>query len=1247
MTVSIGRINIDYYLDSAAAGDAAQIGTRDLTAYYTETQAPPGSWFGKGLDAVGLINGQQVTKWAAKSIYEQFVHPETGKELGARPIQSTTAPEGAQTPIGNAARSEREAVAGFDLTFSVPKSVSVLWALAEPKLQADLAAAHRQAVEECMGWLERNVIQARAGHGGVAWVAVEGVVASMFDHWDSRAGDPQLHTHAVIANRVRRISDGKWVTLDSYTLHRHMVAVSEKYNSILFDRIYERTSAVAELRAGIDGLAGTDAEALLAKLGEPGSDPVNPRAELTGIPDALITEFSSRSLEITSRTDELVARWVEQHGSRPPQAVLLKLRQEATLATRSVKKPSTESLPEKMIGWRQRTLDSGHLPADIVRDAVGHDVPIIINADIGVDVVKVLGRHALHDTSSRRTTFTRANLVASTERILRGVRMGGVLDREALVDRVVEAAAVQAVALSPERMSAPELEDPFLSVRGRSVFEHEETKRFTTAQIIDDEAFLMSRTTASAVALPIGDTTAALHRTRTREGRTLSPDQSVAAATVLNSGRAIDAIIGPAGTGKTTTMRAIRQLWETAHGKGSVIGLAPSAVAAAVLGEEIDTATDNVAKWLYESVGDSAARRVLRVSKLEERLTSLDTAMKQAPRRSPARRRIEAQLRLAQSTLAAQYAEQAKYRMRPGQLVILDEASMVGTAAAAELARQAESAGAKILLVGDPAQLDAVEAGGFLGWMERHTDAPVLNRVWRFAAEWERTASLRLRTGDVAVLEAYAEQGRIIECPEGSGVDRAYQAWMADTGGDASSSLLIAGDNETVNDLNLRAQLDLTAAGRVDLETTIPLRTGIAGTGDIILARQNNRRLTDDAGHFIKNGTRLAVQAIHSDGSITAARTDTRAVVVLDPGYLETSVELGYACTAHRSQGVTVDTAHTVVSSGQSRELFYVAMTRGRHGNTCYVDIPEPEEDTPDEWGMVRKITPTDATAILHGVLGNQGQEMSAHEVRDAEHGHANDFARLIFEYDYTATADRAQQIVAWLRATVPHRATDIMEDPLFPALVRAEPHSRLPAEFEVERATVKDLIAACAPALGPGEHVGGGITGRFTASTPEVAAVEAQLREKISERLQQLVPPTEGENIPDWVSQLRQEHPDAPDFPALLCAVTAWREASGQQDAENAWGQAPKPTDKTMSGYYNAARRHLPPAQLPAHREPEDVWANVSLEEDADRLVRAEQLMGHLPLHAPSTARATTETDPWTALGPAALADPDSLWEL
>lgn len=1212
MTVSIGRINIDYYLESAAAGDGAQIGTRDLTAYYTETQAPPGRWHGRGLSGVGMLQGQQVTKWAAKSIYEDFKHPETGKDLGARPIKTTNAPEGAKTPIGAAAKTGREAVAGFDLTFSPPKSVSVLWALADPKLQAELHEAHKQAVEECLDWLERNVIQARAGHAGVAWVPVEGAIASLFDHWDSRAGDPQLHTHAVIANRVRRVSDGKWVTLDSYTLHRNVVAVSEKYNSILFDRIHDRTGAVAELRDGTAGLTGTDAAELLAQLEDTGTDPRDARAELAGIPDALITEFSARSLEIETHTNRLIAAWEELHGRRPPQSAVLNMRRQATLASRSAKKPSAESLPEKMIGWRQRALDSGYNPATVIKDAIGHDTAVVTNADIGNDVVDVLGSFALHDAGTRRTTFTRANLIASTERLLRGVRMGSAQDREDLVDRVVQAAAAQSVSLSPERMGTPETVNPFLTVRGRSSFEHEETKRFTTTRILEDEAFLIARTTAGAPALDQEQTRDALSEARTSEGHALGADQATAAETVLTSGKAIDAIIGPAGTGKTTTMKAVRDVWENSHGPGTVIGLAPSAVAAAVLGEEINAPTDNVTKWLYESAGDGAARRVLAINDLEKSLTRDQHVLAGAPARGGARRRAQTRLNATCARLAAQYAEQAKYRMRQGQLIILDEASMIGTAAAAELARQAEEAGAKLLFVGDAAQIDAVEAGGFLGWLERNTDAPVLTSVWRFKADWERTASLRLRTGDEDILTTYLEHDRIHDCPEGTAADSAYQAWMNDTEEDITASLLIAGDNDTVDDLNTRAQFDLASAGRINLDTTTKLRSGIAGTGDLILARKNNRRLRDSQGHFIKNGTRLIITDIDHRGAVTAKRADTGAAISLDPGYLQDSVELGYACTAHRSQGVTVNSAHTVVAPGLARELFYVAMTRGRYGNNCYVDVPASEdEDTPDEWGMVRKIVPDNAFSVLKGVLANQTHEMTAHEVRDSEHGHANDFARMIFEYDYVGTAERTLTILEWLDTNVsPEQKQNLVTDRLFTALIHAGPPAELPRTLDLEKATIQDLLKASArnPAAGssaPAVDVGA-VTTAFTPHSLEGRRLQNHLEARIQARLNQLNPPLTGEHSPGWVQQLRNEIPDAPDFPAIVRAVTAWREISGQQDAETPWGEPPKTTDKTMTSYYTNARKHLPPRPSPtASDQPQDAWANID-----EELAKTQQLL-------------------------------------
>src|SRR5699024_746009 len=104
--------------------------------------------------------------------------------------------------------------------------------------------AHQQAVNETMAWTEREFIQSRAGKAGVAHVPVKGIIASMFDHWDSREGDPQLHTHVVVANRVQRLLDDQWVTLDSYTLHRNVVAISETYNSVLFDHLHNQINAL-------------------------------------------------------------------------------------------------------------------------------------------------------------------------------------------------------------------------------------------------------------------------------------------------------------------------------------------------------------------------------------------------------------------------------------------------------------------------------------------------------------------------------------------------------------------------------------------------------------------------------------------------------------------------------------------------------------------------------------------------------------------------------------------------------------------------------------------------------------------------------------------------------------------------------------------------------------------------------------------------------------------------------------------
>ena len=193
-------------------------------------------------------------------------------------------------------------------------------------------------------------------------------------------------------------------------------------------------------------------------------------------------------------------------------------------------------------------------------------------------------------------------------------------------------------------------------------------------------------------------------------GRGLFPDQQDAAIQVLTSGRRLDAVTGPAGAGKTATMKAISTGWQQVHGPGSVVALAPAAVSADVLGDVLGIQAENVAKWLYESDGPGAAKRANGYLQAEH-------ALKHPPSLVAAqtwRRRQAAQV------LAMVTAEQSRWQFYPGQLVIIDEASMVSTYQLAALTAQATTAGAKLVLVGDPAQLDSIDAGGMLGWLGSH-----------------------------------------------------------------------------------------------------------------------------------------------------------------------------------------------------------------------------------------------------------------------------------------------------------------------------------------------------------------------------------------------------------------------------------------------------------------------------------------------------------------------------------------------
>lgn len=974
MTVSMhvmgAGAGYQYLLRSVAAGDGSRSLSTPLTRYYAEVGTPPGRWLGSGLSALGqgLVSvGDQVTEVQLGLLVGAGCDPVTGEQLGrAYPVFKT----------GENAASRKRPVAAYDFTFSVPKSVSVLWGVADANLQELIVETHHAAVADVLDFVEREVAATRtgvsAGDGAVAQVAVRGVVAAAFDHWDSRAGDPQLHTHVVISNKVQAGLDGRWRSLDGRPMHAAVTALSAYYDAVLADRL-----------TSVFGFGW-----------EPhrrGSN-MHPHLEVAGVPDSLVEEFSSRSRDIDIATGRLVEEYAVVHGRRPSDATRIKLRAQATLMTRPEKK--IRSLADLTEDWRTRaTARLGHDATTWAHTvACNPSSAQVTAAGIPADVIAGLGARVVAEVGQRRATWRHWNLWAEASRQTMEWRFATSADREAVVARVVAAAEQVSVALTPPEpaTSPPE----FQREDGTSVFRPRHATVYSSTALLEAEDRLLARaddTTAPVVARR--HVAAATQHARGR--RRLSEEQCRAVGEVAGSGRRIDVLVGPAGAGKTTTMLALRGAWERSYGRGSVVGLAPSAAAAEVLAADVGIDCENTAKWLYEH-----------------------------DRATPG------------------------YAFTRDQIVIIDEASMADTRTLDRITGIAATAGVKVLLVGDPAQLDAVDAGGAFALLATaRPDVPTLTNIHRFTHEWEKRASLHLRDGRSDVIDTYAGRNRLHDGTTEEMLDAAYAAWRHDL--DAGLlSILVAESAATVRALNTRARADRLLTGQTTTGRESVLADGAASAGDVIITRRNNRRLRTLTGAWVRNGDRWTVRKVTRNGGLVVIRANGhRATLTLPPEYVAEHVDLGYAVTAHRAQGLTVDTAHVLVSSRTTRENLYVSMTRGRETNTAYVALDEPDEshNTPPPDGEINVRT------VLHGVLRHTGTELSAHQSIEAEHESWGSIAQLAAEYETLAAAaqhDRWSNLTRDCGLTVAEADRVINSDafgPLTAALRRVEADGRDP----------------------------------------------------------------------------------------------------------------------------------------------------------------------------------------------------------
>lgn len=484
-------------------------------------------------------------------------------------------PADAQELTSHVTRQSRrpsQAVAGFDATFTPVKSVSALWAVAPRPVAEQIEAAHEAAVEHALAWLEREVAHTRRGAQGVRQTEVTGIVATAFTHRDSRNGDPNLHTHVAIANKVQDRSDGAWLSLDGAALYRAMVTVSEHYNSHLEAELVERL--------GVQFASY-----------QPHADR-RPIRDLVGVPTQLLDAWSSRRAQIEAETARLAHGFVEQHGRAPTAPEMIGLAQQANLSTRQAKH-EPRSLTDQRTAWREQAVAvlgspeavdaiasdaCRRVPEDSRREQILDDVTF---ERVAVEVITTVSRS--------RARWQPTHVMAEAYRRLRDLD----LPSEAIdgaVDAITARVTAQAILLT--KADQVEVPDELRRGDGTSVYEPKHSRLYTTTAVLEAEERIVDyalrrdgRTVDNtALALALLEAEA--------NGQPLNAGQEGLVKALGSSGQRVQLAIAPAGSGKTTAMQVLARAWTDSG--GTVIGLAPSAVAAeelraAVPGGTVDT----------------------------------------------------------------------------------------------------------------------------------------------------------------------------------------------------------------------------------------------------------------------------------------------------------------------------------------------------------------------------------------------------------------------------------------------------------------------------------------------------------------------------------------------------------------------------------------------------------------------------------------------------------------------------------
>jgi hypothetical protein len=1168
LTIHSGH-SVDYYLEQVATG---------REAYYTGAVAegePPGRWSGRGAAALGLSG--LVDAQDAQALYAHFLDPRderfrdpqqrqdaatlghTGRKyLTAEQIYAaalTKEPEAdferRQELRLDASKRARHNVAFLDATFSVSKSITLLHTAFEAKQVAartvgDLEAAqawgrHRQVVEDAI-WAGNN---------------------AMLDYLADKAGYSRIGHHGGAA--------GKWIDAHDWTTASFFQHDSRNHDphlhihNLIFNRVecadgawrtLDGRSLYLHRPAGAAIAERTTEEYLGHALAvQLAMRPDGKAREVLGIARELIDAVSSRDRAIGPKLAALAAEYEAVNGRAPKAAALDRLNRMAADMTRRAKSHTGESREQLLQRVDRETFGvTGAGLAKVAEEVLARAGQPLEGQLFSPHAVLVTAIAAVED---KKGGWTEANLTREINNALPDY-LGG-LDGSrvtALLDRLTGLGLQIVQALDEPKPGDDVLTDSQRLANGKSAYHQPGGALYASPEHIRTERILQAAATrrgAPALSTPkVKQFLAAL----ADGGIALGDDQVAAVRGVLGSGACVESLVGPAGTGKSFVVGALAQAWtDPTLWDGQlrrVIGLATTEIATQVLQGE-GLAARNTARWLAT----------------QDRLTQGRTT-----------------------------GDDQDWRLRAGDLVVVDESSMVDTDTLAAIHHHAQAAGAKMLLTGDHRQLAAVGAGGGMELIVDAGAAYELTEARRFAHDWEQAASLRLRAGDEGVLEEYHKQGRLIDAGTLEAARHSVgQAWLADTLG-GQHSLLITDTNEQAAQLCAQLRAELIKLGLVE-EAGVPLglQGTYAGVGDLVQARRIARELAGYEGNARGpiNREQYRVLTTRDDGGLVVApvlgRTRDTGEQLGDkltlPGwYVREHVALGYAATEYATIGVTVDTTQNLVTPRTGRSGLYVAMTRGRERNTAHVatqTIADPEGDAPV--GQGHDAIHRDPRVILGLIFERDQPERSALAIAAQSAAEARSVRTAIERLEGVTAELGVERTAQWLdelvdqgQLTAGQRRRIAAEDgtpTLARVLRRAELAGHEPRQVLTNAVTEQDFTGArqltnvlysritTNPRLSL-EPIGDTYTERIArVDNPDDHRLVTVLAQAADARRHQLAAQA-AEAPPSWAVEAFGPVPTDPaqrqDWQHRVGIVAAHRELSGHTDPTNPIGPAPKP---------------------------------------------------------------------------------------